>query len=719
MFGPRAHRAAALLAPLLLLHCVNGDAGSAGPQGRLAIAVAPLSLPGVTNARYTLLTTNGDGATVWSRQLDSTAYGDGAGSLSYVGTCDADAPLTTITLDLEALFDANGEIPAASYADPTPISVQALCTADADVPVVFDMTIARAAQQGFFDVAVSFEDVFCSAKLDCQDLATGGDLNLLYNSDLGARDLTVVLGLACTGAPGGPTFLYMDDPVVTCSGFTTPVHVDAAGLGNLDLTSAPNQNPDGYLFGAAVFRGAGGIGGMAYWNISFGLDATTFAAAHDCTLGARATASSQAFPQEPSGFPLPEGSVYPVIDWSVPLSDLNGRVCTRHEVNAPAGGVQTNYVGYLPALNQFTWSPDPITLQHRYDAVQDQIAGSSCLGDADHDGVCDDVDRCPGADDALNQDGDAYPDGCDMCPADPTNACGLPDPGAFAHVVNVATWGSDATGDGSTAAPYASVHVAIDAAVAGDGVRIWPGVYQTPGVDLNLGYASAPIWDRGKTLHIWGANENTVLEYHAANLSTTGTMPRDGNLVILQGSGSTLSNLTLRYWPSRPTNYNNAIFAWHASNTVVRNVLVENMSTTNWAYSYDNSNTGGPYVYNSVFVSHGHSQSDYSGAPHYTNCLFENTPSAGTKSYSLTRTTTIYDRWAASIPADLQNTGDPALLNLDTSRSHIGTGGGIYPWDTPCPPDGSLDSDGDGHPDHCDPCPADPIGDRDGDGLCG
>ncbi|MCK4858615.1 MAG: thrombospondin type 3 repeat-containing protein, partial [candidate division Zixibacteria bacterium] len=49
--------------------------------------------------------------------------------------------------------------------------------------------------------------------------------------------------------------------------------------------------------------------------------------------------------------------------------------------------------------------------------------------DADGDGVCGDVDICPGFDDNIDTDGDTIPDGCDTCPTDPlksvdTGQCG-------------------------------------------------------------------------------------------------------------------------------------------------------------------------------------------------------------------------------------------------------------------------------------------------------
>jgi len=36
--------------------------------------------------------------------------------------------------------------------------------------------------------------------------------------------------------------------------------------------------------------------------------------------------------------------------------------------------------------------------------------------DSDNDGICDDLDKCPGHNDKLNADGDGVPDGCDKCP---------------------------------------------------------------------------------------------------------------------------------------------------------------------------------------------------------------------------------------------------------------------------------------------------------------
>ena len=367
------------------------------PRGSVAIEVAPLDLPGIVDADYTIAVTNGSaggGENVWTRDVSSQAYGDGGGSVSYVGSCDAATGTNTVILTLTALYDVDGEVAVGSYMNPTPIEREITCVENADTAVTFDITLARRAEQGFFDVAVQLEDIFCSAKLDCQR-EDGSDLELVHDSD-GARGMTAVLGFACTGSLSGTTFLYYDDPVISCSGLAQDIRVDPTGLGNVDLGSAPSANADGYLFGASVFRGVEGFAGKAYWNVAFGLDSDVFASAGTCVLTQRATASSDAFPQEPGGFPLPPGSVYPVIDWQVTLSDATHRVCTNHEVNAAGSGVETHYLGYLPVLNGFTWESEPIRLEHRFEPASGIVlsAGSPICNPSCAHGVCTATDVC-------------------------------------------------------------------------------------------------------------------------------------------------------------------------------------------------------------------------------------------------------------------------------------------------------------------------------------
>jgi|GEM_PF-1379388 len=346
----------------LALGC--GEAPEVAPGGpSVAIDVAPLELAGVTNAAYTITVFNGPNGTgeiVWTRSsLESDSYGDGAGSLSFVGPCDADTADNSVRLELEALYQGAGEaIDAATYHDPTPLTRNITCAANRDAEVVFDIAIARQAQQGFFDVAVGFRNIFCAAKLDCVVDGSNDDLDLLHNplAD-GARDLTAVLGFACAGG-GDDTYLFLDDPVIACSGFPgEDVTFDATALGNVDLGADSSHNAHDYLFGAAVFRGQQHLGEVAYWNISFGLNEDAFAANGSCTLTARGTATAEVLEDAGAGFTLPEGEVYPVVEWAVPLSDATHRVCGAHEI-----GTDEVAISYLD-----TAAEEATPFDHGYD----------------------------------------------------------------------------------------------------------------------------------------------------------------------------------------------------------------------------------------------------------------------------------------------------------------------------------------------------------------
>ncbi|PKN58968.1 MAG: hypothetical protein CVU56_03225 [Deltaproteobacteria bacterium HGW-Deltaproteobacteria-14] len=330
-----------------------------GPAGRVAISVAPLSYPGVTNATYTLEVRNAGDDVVFTRTVDSRGYGSGDGSASYVGPCDADAGANpnTVTLTLTGLYAGAGgavEIPATSYHNPGPLTRSVACAPNADVAVIFDVTLARQANQGFFDVAVAFSNVFCSAKLDCVD-ADGDPLLLLHDAD-GARARTVVVGLACTGdaASGGETWLYHDAVTVTCTDGTALVD-PSAGPGNLSEGQGIQSTGTAPLFGAAVYRGTEQLGfNKRYWNVLVGLAPT----AAGCTVTTAATASPDAFDDGRT----PAGTTWPYIDWDVDVTaaGTGALACTTHPVNgaAPHDGVATLYSG-VDTPESFTFSSGP------------------------------------------------------------------------------------------------------------------------------------------------------------------------------------------------------------------------------------------------------------------------------------------------------------------------------------------------------------------------
>jgi len=342
----------ALVGASLLLSC---GADALEPGARVAVSVAPLQLTGVTNARYRLDVHNGDDALVMTRELTSLAYGGGDGSLSYVAPCDADPAVAdnTVSITLLELYGGAGGsavIAPASYQNPGTVSREVDCVADADTPVTFDITIARRADQGFFDVAVSFTDIYCSAKLDCRD-QDGDPIALLFDDD-GDRGTTIVTALACTGGvSGGDTVLYRDDVVLDC-GAAGSATVSPDGAGNLDYGSGISG--DAVLFGAAVTRGDEQLGyTKRYWNVMLGLvDGTP-----SCRLTTRATASKGAF--DPEGT-TPAGTTYPFIHWDVAITDGSGAlVCDHHPVDGvdDEAGVATEYTSAdAPRTFASAWS---------------------------------------------------------------------------------------------------------------------------------------------------------------------------------------------------------------------------------------------------------------------------------------------------------------------------------------------------------------------------
>lgn len=335
---------------------VDGESGGRG----LSVAVAALELEGVADACYTVRVHNQQGDPVIERTgVCADRFGDGVGGLSWVGPCDASTtglPLgdtvndNRVTLVLEDLFRGNGAtnaVPRADYVNPCgeaggnfdgfgPCVQDVACRPNADSPVSFDLTILRRANQGFFDVAVNFDDVFCSAKLDC----IGDPPGLVFHPVSGERIASFVLGFACTsGSADGvaqPSWMYLSSPVLSCEGLA-PMVLD------LEAVSADGNQPgSGALVRWMHMTGQEQVGGGAfdkcYWNLAGGLDMVALAG-KDCTLTARGTAASESW----VGLGPPDGQVHPVIEWSVPVL-VEGGLCSNHGLDE-GGGVTTSYVG--------------------------------------------------------------------------------------------------------------------------------------------------------------------------------------------------------------------------------------------------------------------------------------------------------------------------------------------------------------------------------------
>ena len=306
-----------------LVACQKSPIEPTGP--RVDIDVAPLSLPGVRGVEYALAVFGAppsapvfdvDGAvvgpgntaiTVWAEpSVTSNRYGNGpGGDLTYIGTCDASVAENWVALALRQIdvgagngsydgagpFAGSGNVlddersaftasPGSADGDPdfdNPCAydeacvLKFRCAENEDTLVAFNLTIMRDAEQGFFDVAVDFEDVFCSMKIDtCY--ADGDDadgepdpITLLFGAD-GERVPTAVIAAACTAGPGEDSVMWMAPLVVTCDDgvrFT----IDPTGDSDVDPVTPGvpgNHTTDASRPGALIAAGGRATGALTF-----------------------------------------------------------------------------------------------------------------------------------------------------------------------------------------------------------------------------------------------------------------------------------------------------------------------------------------------------------------------------------------------------------------------------------------------------------------------
>lgn len=334
---------------VLLVACSSQPGGPA-----LQVEVAPLTLPGVADACYSLAITNEAGEPVWSRGgLCASDYG-AAGGISYVAPCDASDPdndgvaTQTVTLTIDGLY-RTGDLPL-SFIDPCAAphapggcQLTTVCAANRDTPVRFDLTVMREAAQGFFDITVGFDDIFCAAKVDCLD--DNGPLTLLHHPGTGLREQTAVVAFACTAGTGTQTALLHDRLTLRCG--TQAIELDpSVGPGNAwgsGATQSADPDASDPFWQYAVYAGREVLScgsdscEKVYWNVALGFDPT----ARDCHLTTRATALDRSRP----GLTTPVGA-YPYVDFDIRLTTDNispALACSRHPLNGEALGVSTRY----------------------------------------------------------------------------------------------------------------------------------------------------------------------------------------------------------------------------------------------------------------------------------------------------------------------------------------------------------------------------------------
>jgi len=349
--------AAAVLGLGLTAGCTkDASTDTDAPRG-IAVTVQPLALHNVTQAVYGLTVRNATGV-VWSKSgLESTTYGDGKGALTYVGPCDASQNPHSVELVLESLASATG--PITDFANPAPsnrpvVKTNIECRANADTPVVFNLTIARSANQGFFDIGVTFSDIFCSAKLDCLDKP-------LLHIPGGERGPTAVMAFACTSGQdlqgnAEDTWLHFTNIVVECgpqNNRTTYTLSPTGQAGNLGAVSP-------VFFQTALYQGQEDLPGYdkCYWNMAFGVNEGDNAI--NCRIIAQGTASDASWTDEPGeNGSSPANQIYPYVNFDVTITNAEGQLdcgaVQSHPLNGEVSGVQTAYTGFEGATFTHEW----------------------------------------------------------------------------------------------------------------------------------------------------------------------------------------------------------------------------------------------------------------------------------------------------------------------------------------------------------------------------
>jgi len=221
--------------------CAPAGGGGTGME----IRVTPLQFNSVLDVCYDIQVFDNIGTLLWSagdpnvnRDQGDTAticssdYGTGSGGdIQYIGSCDPTFNPNIVAIIIDGIYTINGRLqdgvdwlPTCTVADPCYQYVE--CQPDANVLVAFNILVMRSANQGFFDIAVKFDDVFCSAKVDCTYDAAGAEPIMAVNTD-GTDLQTVVVGVACTAGPDTlaedvQSILHENDVRIVCGDLNGP-----------------------------------------------------------------------------------------------------------------------------------------------------------------------------------------------------------------------------------------------------------------------------------------------------------------------------------------------------------------------------------------------------------------------------------------------------------------------------------------------------------------
>lgn len=352
--------------------CTDSSDGSPA-SGGFDLHVAALRLPGIAVACYDIAVQNDVREYVWrqgdpevthangdSATLCSDQFGNGTGGdIAYVGPCDAmdnndDGKATGyVTIWIDGLYDASGK-DLADWVDPCPdgCTLSAECHENSDVAVTFNFTVMRQAHQGFFDLMVFLDDIFCAAKLDnCN--SSGEFITMLHDGPVPMP--TSVLAFACATGKSGIQRLYATDIAIQCD--------SDAGSTKLDISvpEGTHNLPGKVVFAYNVTRGVqtyicqagdpdctcdpvAGDCHQLFWNTMIGVRPGD--ESKNCRVVASLTAAygTNPFLEGPLGFMSPPASTYPLVHVDAPITDADGQtLCTINPLNGNASKVVTIY----------------------------------------------------------------------------------------------------------------------------------------------------------------------------------------------------------------------------------------------------------------------------------------------------------------------------------------------------------------------------------------
>lgn len=354
------------------------EQGESTPSGNFEVTVSALTLDGADDACFGITVLNDDPdtgtpETVFNEDwICASEFGAGT-NVTYIGPCDADdgdldvpAQATNwVLLVMRALcgdddgdcVDSEPDLIADNdlldWVNPcppgTPCVLQAECMENQDTRVDFNITVMRQAKQGFFDIVVTFEDIFCAAKLDCHP-------ELLPSDENGNRGETIVLGFACTGGSESLTQLHLNGGELVCvaDDGSAKVEVDF-GFNGLDLPNSGNQgisydaitylwntelDPDQWdsqgastndpVYEYVYYRGREGLSDLnkLYANAAYGIDYAAIAleigAPFTCSYYNSLTASDGLLPGPTGGTFFS----YPKVEYCVEVGSYDGSSVT-------------------------------------------------------------------------------------------------------------------------------------------------------------------------------------------------------------------------------------------------------------------------------------------------------------------------------------------------------------------------------------------------------